>query len=267
MSEEHLFRKSWKEKIVTSDIPLNSPAFTREFSRVLHDGSVQSVKPEMLFEVVVKWVCNDCNNSWMNRLDDAVEPWILNPYEDQFKPDPDQFRLWAIKMAVLRSYYDSPLLPQPEDIRAVYDREDVAAWRIFVGQMAEPNHTHTQVGFGPVNPLGGGRFDGITQITWSLGRVVIIALRIVGTMDSTWNYLNKFRHHNISEGVVVAEVVPGANKFPSIALLPRIAWRGYMSLAWFFSTHPLSPVAAEMAAIQAAFERAARDQGFTPLRM
>jgi hypothetical protein len=263
MSEEHLFRESWQGKLVTGD----SPEFERVFTQIEVDGSIRMSRPESLFEVVVKWVCGDCNSSWMNRLDDAVEPWIFNPYEDSLKPDPLKFRLWAIKVAVLRSYYDSPLLPQPEDIRAIYDREDIPEWHIFVGQMAVPNHTHTQVGFGPVDPVNGGRFDGIAQITWSLGRVMVTALRVVGASDRTINYLNRFRQHNISEGVVVTEVLPNAARFPSVALLPKIAMRGYMSLAWYFSTHPLSPVAREMLAIDADLRRAAKDRGFTPLRI
>jgi hypothetical protein len=260
MSEEHLFRQSWQGKLVTGD----GPQFKREFTRIEADGSRRASMPESLFEVVVKWVCGDCNSSWMNRLDDAVEPWIFNPYEDSLKPDPLKFRLWAIKVAVLRAYYDSPLLPQPEDIRSIFDREDIPEWHIFVGQMASPNHTHTQVGFGPID-LAGGRFDGITQITWSLGRIMVIAMRVVGDSDWAMNYFNGFRQYNLAEKVVVAEVVPKVAKFPSIALLPKITFRGYMSLAWYFSTNPLSPVSQQMRAIDADLRQEAEKRGF-PMR-
>lgn len=258
MSEEHLFRESWQKKLKTGDGPFN-----REFTRVNPDGSVRKSKPELLFELKIRWVCSDCNSSWMNRLDDAVEPWILNPYEDSLKPDPLDFRLWAIKVAVLRAFYDSPLLPEPGDLKEIYDREDIPQWHIFVGQMAEPDHTHTQVGFGPIKPTGG-RIAGITQISFSLGRVIVIAMRLVGDGNFAMNYFNTFRQYNLSEKVVVAEVVPNAKKFPSIALLPKVTLRGYTALAWYFSTHPLSPISHHMREIYVEMERMAEIEGFVP---
>jgi hypothetical protein len=269
MSEEHLFRKSWQEKIVTSDIPRDDPAFKRTFTKIGHDGSIQVNKRELLFEVVIKNVCGECNSSWLNRLDDAVEPWILNPYEDKLKPDPHQFRLWAIKTAVLRCYYHNKLIPQPEDIQAIYDREDIPEWHIFVGHMADPDHTHTQVGYGPVSLEGGGLLFGVTQVSWSLGRIMVTAIRPVRgddtvpirMRDMSTNYLNRFRQDNISEGVVVAEVRPGARRCPSLALLPKMAFRGYMSLAWYFSSHRLSPIAHEMRDLNAELRRLAIETG------
>lgn len=273
MSEEHLFRKSWQDKIVTSNIPRGDPAFKRTFTKIEHDGSIQVNKAELLFEVVIKNVCGDCNSSWLNRLDDAVEPWILNPYEDKLKPDPHQFRLWAIKMAVLRCYYHNKLTSQPEDIQAIYDREDIPAWHIFVGHMGDPDHTHTQVGYGPISLEDGGLLFGVTQVSWSLGRIMVTAVRPVcggddvpmHLRDMPMKYLDRFRQDNISQGVVVSEVLPGARRFPSLALLPKMPFRGYMSIAWYFSSHRLSPIAHEMLAMNAALRRLAIETG-QPLR-
>lgn len=259
MTEEHLFRESWQGKLITSNLPRDHPLFIREFTTFDIDGSVQKSRPEFLFEVKVRWVCDICNSSWMNRLDDDVEPWIFNPYEDALKPDPLQFRLWAIKVAVLRCYYQNKIIPDPKDIRAIYDREDIRDWHIFVGQMGFPNHTHTLVGFGPIS-MEGGRLEGITQVSWSLGRVMVTAMRVVGPRAA--KYLTRFRQDNISEGVVVAEVQPHAPRFPSIALLPKLNMRGYMSLAWYFSSHPLSPVAPEVWAIEHTLRQYAADKGF-----
>jgi hypothetical protein len=189
-----------------------------------------------------------------------VEPWIFDPYDDKLKPNPQDFRLWAIKVAVLRSYYEHQRIPQPEDIRAVYDREDIPQWHIFVGHMGLPHHSHTFVGVGPVAPTGG-RIAGVTQVSWSLGRVMIIAIRVIGDDKPATDLLNMFRQSNFSEGMVVSEVLPDAARLPSVALLPKLNDRGYTSMAWYFSTHPLSPIAHVIRGLDDEVQQAARQLG------
>ena len=105
----------------SSILPNNAPIGKREFTKYAMDGSTKLSRPEPLFELVVKPVCDYCNNGWMNDLDSVVEPWLLEPSADDSQCDPAQFRRWAIKVAVLRSYYENPLAPQPEDFSALYN--------------------------------------------------------------------------------------------------------------------------------------------------
>jgi hypothetical protein len=260
MTREHLFRESWREKLKCSIIPYNHPSAKREFVKYHVDGSPQSTKPEILFQVTAKWVCDYCNSGWLNNLDAAVEPWIFDPYDDSLKPDPVDLRLWAIKVAVLLSYHENKLIPQPEDIQAVYDGQDNAAWHIFVGHMGNPHHAYTFVGFGPIAP-GGGRIMGITQASWSLGHLMFIAIRLVGDSEIPTNLFNMFRQSNISERVVIAEVQPKATRVPSAALLPKMDERGYMSWAWYFSTNSLSPISHKIRGLEEGFRQAAKNMG------
>lgn len=260
MTREHLFRESWREKLECSVIPSNHPAAKREFVKYNIDGSKRSAEPEILFQVTAKWVCDYCNSGWLNRLDAAVEPWIFDPYDDSLKPDPVDLRLWAIKVAVLLSYHENKLIPQPEDIQAVYDGHDIPEWHIFVGHMGDLHHAYTFVGFGPVG-LSGGRIMGVTQASWSLGHLMFTAIRPVGNSEIPTKLLNTFRQSNISEGVVIAEIQPKAKRLPSAALLPKMDTRGYMSWAWYFSTNGLSPIAHIIRGMESGLAQAAKDMG------
>lgn len=258
MTREHIFRESWQGKLVTSYVPRSHPAARREYVQYGFDGSKRLSRPDPLFEMVVKPVCDYCNNGWMNDLDTAVEPWILNPYSDEFECDPAQFRRWAIKVAVLRSHYESGVVPQPGDMGALYNGNDIPDWRIFVGHMALPNHSHTFVGFGPIVPTGG-RIMGITQVSWSLGRVVVFALRLIGDDGTAINFFDMFKHSNRFR--VLREALPDTTKLPSVELLPKLTTNQYNAWAWYFSTNPLSPISQGIQRFENEVRKAAKDSG------
>lgn len=241
ITREHLFRESWREKLDCSIYPKGHPSARRHFRKYNIDGSVEKTKPEVLFQVVVRPVCDYCNSGWLNNLDGKIEPWIFDLYNDSLKPDPEDFRRWAIKVAVLLSYNESPHIPQPEDIQAVYDGEDIPEWHVFVGHMGHPHHAYTFVGFGPVGPEGG-RIMGVTQASWSLGNLMVTAIRLVGDHEIPANLFTMFRQSNFAESMMLAEIKPGATRMPSVALLPKMNARGYTSWAWYFSTNPRSPI-------------------------
>jgi hypothetical protein len=231
------------------------------------DGSTKLSRPEPLFELVVKPVCDYCNNGWMNDLDSVVEPWLLEPSADDSQCDPAQFRRWAIKVAVLRSYYENPLAPQPEDFSALYNGQDVPDWHIFVGRTLLPNHSHTFVGFGPLDGETGGRILGITQVSWSLGRVIVVAIRLIRDSETATSFFRMFKSSNRSEGIVVAEVLPKAKKLPSLAMLPELSLIKYQTLSlikyqtlvWYFSTNPLSPISEAVLGLEDGFRSVMND--------
>lgn len=205
------------------------------------DGSAKSVRPDPLFELVVKPVCDYCNSGWMNDLDSDVEAFIL---AHSAEIDVRAFRRWAIKVAILRSYYHHPLMPQPGDFQAIYEG-DIAAWHIFVGRTAFPGHSHIFAGYGVVSDAEeGGRIMGVTQVTWSLGTVFVIAMRLVDETDPGKPIFRLFRQYNRDRGILVAEVLPGAKRFPTVDLLPELSLEDFDRLAWFMSTMPMSPISA-----------------------
>ncbi len=210
------------------------------------DGSAKSVRPDPLFELVVKSVCDHCNNGWMNDLDSDVESFIL---EHSAEADVRAFRRWAIKVAILRSYYHHPLMPQPGDFEAIYNG-DIAAWHIFVGRTAFPSHSHIFAGYGISDAEAGGRIMGVTQVTWSLGTVFVVAMRIVDDCESGKQFLRIFKQYNRDQGILVAEVLSGATRLPEVDLLPEISLVQFDHIAWFMSAMRMSPISAGIRKIE-----------------
>ncbi|SBS74362.1 hypothetical protein MHPYR_20006 [uncultured Mycobacterium sp.] len=111
VTREHIFRSSWKKTLKVNQHLTDLAIFERKFIQYNPaDNSMKYSKLEDLFSVIVKRVCDKCNNEWMNDLDTIVEPWVFNPDVDDNRCDPKDFRRWAIKVALLRAYYDSPNL-------------------------------------------------------------------------------------------------------------------------------------------------------------
>jgi hypothetical protein len=162
MTREHIFRSSWKHKIDTSEHLVDLPFFERKFTKYGSDNSETRTKSEDLFSVIVKRVCAPCNNTWMNDLDSVVEPWVFDPNNDDNRCDPKQFRRWAIKVAMLRLYYDEPLLIEPPDPATIYAGEDIREWHVFIGRTELPEHRHAFCAVGPVRMDMGGKIYGLT---------------------------------------------------------------------------------------------------------
>lgn len=242
MTREHIFRSAWKKTVEASIIPADSSLGVREMTAFGIDGKERSVRPDPLFELVVKPVCDHCNNGWLNDLDTAVEPFILEHNSDI---DALSFRRWAIKIAILRSYYHDSRTPQPGDFAAIY-AGDIANWRIFIGRTALPNHLHIFAGYGVFDAETGGRILGVTQVTWSLGTVFVIAMRIVDDCESGSAMVKAFKQYNRDRGIQVAEILPSAKRFPTVDLLPELSFEELDRLGWFMSTMPISPIGAKV---------------------
>jgi hypothetical protein len=102
----------------------------------------------------------------MNDLDSIVEPWVFDPNNDDNRCDPTQFRRWAIKIALLRLYYEEPLLIEPGDPAKIYAGEDIPDWHVFIGHTQHPEHRHAFCGVGSAIALPpGGRIYGLSQLS------------------------------------------------------------------------------------------------------
>ncbi|MBF9522613.1 hypothetical protein ACNQQN_22375 [Mycobacteroides chelonae] len=246
MTREHVFRSSWKRKIDTREYLLQLPGVDRKFIQYNLDGSTRHSKLEDLFSVVIKRVCATCNNEWMNDLDSIVEPWVFDPDNDDNRCDPRVFRRWAIKVALLRIYYDEPLLIEPADPPRIFAGDDIPDWHVFVGHMEIPEHRHALCGVGPFLVTVGGKAFGVTQVSWTLGYSLVTALRIHGDHEWSTNCLRNFKHYNRLQNVIVHEILPSATEMPSVRSLPALSRDEVQTLVWLFSPHPTSPMADEV---------------------
>ena len=199
-----------------------------------------------MFSVIVKRVCDKCNNRWMNDLDSIVEPWVFNPDNDDNRCDPKEFRRWAIKVALLRAYYDNPLVVEPDDPPTIYAGDDIPDWHVFIGHTAVPEHRHSLCGVGPVLYGVGGKAFGITQVSWTLGHSLVTALRVHGTDEISTNCFLNFRQYNGVRRGVVREVKPTATEMPTVRLVNVLSENEIQELVWLYTPHPSSPFADEV---------------------
>jgi hypothetical protein len=197
----------------------------------------------------------------MNDLDSAVEPWLLDPYADTSQCDVTSFRRWATKVAVLRSYLQHPTLPQPEDLTALYAGQEIPDWHIFVGRTMVPGHSHTFAGLGPIPPGAGGRVMGLTQVSWLLGHIAVVAIRVIRDSETGTGYFKMFKSHNRSDGILVAEVAPNAKQLPRLTMLPKLSPVKWESIVWYFSTNPLSPISDHVGELERGIRAALEERG------
>lgn len=262
LTREHIFPASWRGSLNVSIFidADNEPLGLRELTRYNGPGFEESSsRPEPLFELVVQPVCDYCNNGWMNDLDLAVEPWLRDPYNTPI--DAASLRRWAIKVAVLRSYYETPSAVQAGDLTALRSGQEIEDWHVFVGRTLYPGHSHTFAGTGPIPP-NGGRIVGLTQISWSLGSVAVVAIRVVSDCKAGAEYLRHFKSVVRHEGTLVAEVSRKKDAYaPELAVLPELTPVKWESLVWYFSTNPLSPIASKVSELNEGFRAILEERG------
>lgn len=274
-TKEHIFRSSWKRRLDTSEHFTKLPFVERRFTKYRQDNSETRTRSEDLFSVIVKRVCAPCNNTWMNDLDEVVEPWVFDPNNDDNRCDPQQFRRWAIKIALLRSYYDEPRLIEPGDPAKVYAGEDIPDWHVFIGRTQRPEHRHALCGIGPVVAAPpGGRIYGLTQVSWTLGHSMVTALRVVirdgapSQVDQlnelSRNCLKNFKQYNRWRRIEVLEVPPSAKEMPSVSSLPALPTPEVQRLVWLFTPNPVSPIADRVREANEGLKQLAQELGFEP---
>ncbi|BEL41027.1 hypothetical protein [Mycobacteroides abscessus] len=262
LTREHIFPSSWKEKLdVSMFINATEPLGIREFTRYVGtDFKPISSRPEPLFELVVQPVCDHCNNGWMNDLDMVVLPWLQDPYAVSI--DAAALRRWAIKVAILRCYYENPHVLEPGDLVALYNGEEMTDWHIFVGRTLCPSHSHTFAGAGCLIFPDGGRGVGLTQVSWSLGRIAVVAIRVVSGSEAGNGFLKHFKSVVRLEGTLVAEVSRKKGvRAPELGVLPELTPPKWESLVWYFSTNPLSPIASQVGQMEEDFRAVLEERG------
>jgi len=139
MSREHLFHRAWGKRIP------HSPETVRlDYTSYRNDDETLTEMPVSMFEACVGGVCKPCNQSWMNHMDLAVGPLVIelaNLREQEIPADQVQaFATWAAKVALLRAevnrgqdwhahpkmlrdFYQSQLPPKRAIIRVGVSRE------------------------------------------------------------------------------------------------------------------------------------------------
>ncbi|WP_133120807.1 hypothetical protein [Mycolicibacterium goodii] len=259
MTREHIFRNSWRKKIDTTlgfgvlGVTNTDAEKFRQFTRYGLDGEPKSSKQEDLFSVTVKRVCARCNNTWMNDLDTLVEPWVFDPANEAHCCNPIEFRRWAIKVALLRCYYEHPASVEPGDPEQIYNGDDIPEWHIFIGRTRFPEHRHAFCGIGPIIE-GEGRLFGISQVTWTLGHSFVTAIRLKSDHPMVDAGFRNFKHHNRFRGIQLLEVLPNSTVMPSVSTLPDLPRSELQSLAWFYTPNAASPIAEEIRRTQKAIE-------------
>lgn len=276
VTKEHIYRSSWRKQL---DVNLGLGAIgvtntdieaSRQFTRYGLDNVERQSKQEDLFSIIVKRVCAKCNNGWMNSLDEVVEPWVFDPTNDDKRCDPVEFRRWAIKLAILRCYYEHPDSVEPVDPERIFNGEDVPDWHIFIGRTGLPEHRHAFCGIGPIIK-GEGRMFGITQVTWTLEHGFVTAIRLKtdhelaidnkGLREVVVNGFRNFKRHNRYMCIELLEVLPNSTGMPRVSTLPELSRTEIQSLAWFYTPNAASPIADEIRVTQQAIEAMADELG------
>ena len=276
MTKEHIYRTSWRTKLDVnlglSEIGITNTDTekSRRFTRYGLDNVEQQSKQEDLFSIIVKRVCARCNNGWMNSLDELVEPWVFDPSNDDKRCDPIAFRRWAIKLAILRCFYEHPESVEPDDPQRIFSCEDIPDWKVFIGRTMLPEHRHAFCGIGPIIK-GEGRLFGLTQVTWTLEHSFVTAIRLKmdhpmvidneGFREVVINGYRNFKRHNRFMEIELLEVLPNSTTMPRVSTLPELPTPEIQSLAWFFTPNPASPIADEIRQTQRAIQRMADQLG------
>lgn len=232
VTAEHIFKRSFRKR-------LNLPEGSRQLAR--QDGLDQpmTTRPDRLFELKVRHVCAKCNNGWMNRLDLAVEPWVLEP--GSHACDPKDLRRWAIKLAILISLtaQDSTVVPR-SDYERLLAGEDLHEWHVMVGLSGLREWRHAHVGNGVRSETTGQMLSGVTHASWVVGASVATVLRPAGDPES--RQLNALREYNLHVGEPFVEIPFTARTFPNLSLHRELLIGEAESFFWFFAAHPASPI-------------------------
>lgn len=104
----------------------------------------------------VKVVCADCNNGWMNKLDEDVEPAAVAFFEgNPYSCDEEMvatLAYWAAKTTMMRVFMDADRSVRDHEIAHLYDEMEVPpGWLVFLGRTSwsgSMNESRT-IWFGP----------------------------------------------------------------------------------------------------------------------
>ncbi|MCA2261987.1 hypothetical protein [Mycobacterium marseillense] len=216
----------------------------REFTQRKGPYAPRTTRPDRLFQLVVKRACKKCNSGWMNDLDCSVEEWVVDPDDEARTYDPTQFRRWAIKVAIMRTFVDSPVGLPPEDFQRLLEGDDLAEWHVFVGRSHVAEWRHNYAAF------AGGQKDlgyisaGLIHVSWVVGTSVVSTFRLAGGAG-VYLLLNGFRQYNLLHGSPLVEIPHCPREFPKLSSRPKLI-AGQAEPLFRFFTDERSPVAGIM---------------------
>lgn len=237
VTNEHVFKEAFRER-------LNLRDHKREFTQRKRPDGPRTTRPDPLFGLEVRRVCADCNSGWMNRLDLSVQDWSIDPDDVTRTYDPTQFRRWAIKVAMMRTFADSSFGLPPNDFKRLMNGDDLAEWHVFVGRSEVTEWRHNYAAF------AGGQKDlgyisaGLIHVSWVVGTSVVSTFRLAGGAG-VYLLLNGFRQYNLFHGAPLVEIPHCPREFPKLSSRPKlIAGQAEPLFRYFTDEH--SPVAGIM---------------------
>jgi hypothetical protein len=132
VTREHVYNRAWIERLAP-----HATSFTNERAVGYRRPVTVNTWVSSEADVVVKCVCADCNNGWMNALDANAEPMVsslcLGEQRVVVKPAAlTVFATWAVKMGLVMECLMSPMVV-PQTVRSHLHRErtppsGVRAW-------------------------------------------------------------------------------------------------------------------------------------------
>jgi hypothetical protein len=165
-SKEHVLRKSYKERIWTHP---------SSFYTYSENGEIKTSRKinKSAFEMEVNEVCAECNNGWLERLEDEVEPLVIDLSRGRI-PDVDDERwdrlaFWMVLRALLRTLEDKEAVRAPKGLfQHVYKTREIPSG--FIVQWARADGYYLSAGRSSMTLRGkpGGRpdihqFDGLVS--------------------------------------------------------------------------------------------------------
>ena len=177
VTREHIFRKKLAEYV---DNP-------RE--RVSRPGEDPDRSP-LVFERTVRRVCGACNNGWMNDLENAVEPVLINLIQarETVLKTADAMLLakWAVKTAIIRSFMDNDRSLSATETSYLYEHQKPrASWFVVLGRTYTPallDQTRHFRGHSSasVASRGGDSNVHVQQHVLNIGEMLLISTSLVG---------------------------------------------------------------------------------------
>lgn len=106
----------------------------------LTTGGIREFRPGRTpFDETVRVVCHECNNGWMNRVDQDAEPAVLALFNGTpflFTADNSrQVASWACKVTLMRAHQNAEIGIAAEDFHWLFEhRVPPPNWVVFLGQ-------------------------------------------------------------------------------------------------------------------------------------
>jgi hypothetical protein len=239
-SREHIFKKAFKKKLGVSELH-------RAFAQRNGEGVV-TTRPDPLFEQKVRRVCRTCNSGWMNDLDLHVEDWIVDPDDrNAFAAcDPEEFRRWAIKLALMRSLMDTATAVPRGHFQRLFQGDDIEDWHVFVGRanFKEFRHAFSHIGVG-FDHVTRNMAHGLIHVSWALGTAVVSAVCVQGLNPET-HFLPAFRNYNRKMKEPLVEVPYGTAALPDVFAHRKLGAFQTEPFFMFYTAEPVSPIAEQI---------------------